>query len=335
MLVLGKVCYLGGGLQNKIEDLTAYLYKILGVRVSVKSWKGHDKLPFFLNDLYDFYEISLLEHSCLLLVAKESSKETPATIRKHKEQVQKIWKGPCIYVQETIAHYNRKRLIEERIPFIIPGNQLYLPEIGIYLSEYYRKQHENVKKKISPSTQMVVIYMLFQKTPEKITPSDLAKKLGYTLMTMTRAFDELKVTGICEIQKKGRELCLLFKENKCELWEQAKPWMSTPVKSCVWIEQKNKEMVLSGLSALSCFTALNADLLPIYAMSAKRWKELGIQGLPSSEKASFELEIWHYDPSLFAQKNIVNPFSLYLSLQEKADERIEFALEEMMRNIKW
>ncbi|EFB40206.1 MULTISPECIES: hypothetical protein [Parachlamydia] len=47
-----------------------------------------------------------------------------------------------------------------------------------------------------------------------------------------------------------------------------------------------------------------------------------------------ELEVWNYDPELFAKDGIVDPFSLYLSLQESKDERVEGALEEMMEKIK-
>ena len=57
--------------------------------------------------------------------------------------------------------------------------------------------------------------------------------------------------------------------------------------------------------------------------------------LPDREGAAFELEIWHYDPDLFAKKGCVDPYSLYLSLKETEDERVEAALEELMEKIKW
>ncbi len=317
-----------------LEALSAYLYKTTNIKVSSRPWKGQKTLPFFLADLYSFYEISFLEHPCLLIVAKEDNETTPTTMRKHRELIQEKWSGLCIFVQSTISSYNRKYLIEYRIPFIIPGNQMYLPELGIDLREHYRKQHENSKNKISPAAQVVLIYILLQKTQEKLTPSELARKLGYSRMSMTRAFDELKVANICDVQKKGRESHLLVKGSKYELWERAKGLMRTPVKCLAWLSEENS-MTISGLSALAHFSMLNSPSIPVYAMSAEKWKQSLIQELPSVEKALVELEIWHYDPNLFAQKNVVDPFSLYLSLRSNEDERIESALEEMMENIVW
>ena len=92
-----------------------------------------------------------------------------------------------IYVQSILSSFNRKRLIEQHIPFIIPGNQMYLPHFGIDLREHFRKIHSKKQKSFSPGTQTVVIYALLRETDEKLTPSALADKLGYTFMTMTRA----------------------------------------------------------------------------------------------------------------------------------------------------
>jgi len=55
--------------------------------------------------------------------------------------------------------------------------------------------------------------------------------------------------------------------------------------------------------------------------------------LPSSEGALIELEIWQYNPNLFAKDGIVDPFSLYLSLEKVKDERVEAALAHMMEKI--
>ena len=48
-----------------------------------------------------------------------------------------------------------------------------------------------------------------------------------------------------------------------------------------------------------------------------------------------ELQIWGYDPKIFTDKKIVDVASLYASLKEENDERIEQALEEVLREKKW
>ena len=39
-----------------------------------------------------------------------------------------------------MASYERKRLIEQKVPSIVPGNQLYLPDLGLDLREYFRRR---------------------------------------------------------------------------------------------------------------------------------------------------------------------------------------------------
>jgi hypothetical protein len=48
-----------------------------------------------------------------------------------------------------------------------------------------------------------------------------------------------------------------------------------------------------------------------------------------------EIEVWRYPPALFAERDVVDPLSLYLSLKGTSDERIEASLDEMMRKLGW
>lgn len=326
---------------SQIDAIKCYFLDVLETRITPRPWKGRRELPFFLLDFYNFYETSLLEKPCLLMVAKEGVSPTPATVRKHLKQVQEKWVDFCIYVQMVISTYNRKRLVEHHVPFLVPGNQMYLPDLGIDFREHFRKLRKDKIESFSPATQAVVIYALLQETNERYLPSQLAKWLGYSLMTMTRAFDELMTAGIGEELREGRKRWWRFKGNKHELWEQALPMMRNPVKKCTWLAPCNAIKRLrsqAGLSALSFFSMLNPPAVPIYAISIDEWKklkQLGIKELPSSDEAVCELEIWHYNPELFIKNGRVDPFSLYLSLRTNDDERIGIALEEAMKKISW
>ncbi|HEY2809798.1 MAG TPA: hypothetical protein VGJ00_00175 [Rhabdochlamydiaceae bacterium] len=313
-----------------LQSIKKYLHEILRVDIEVQQWKGQGELPFFLADAYDFYETSLFNQVCLLMIGHESAEITPATIRKHQEQIQKNWKGFIIYAQASLSSYNRKRLIEQHVPFIIPGNQMYLPQYGLDLREHFRKIHIKKGNGFSPSTQTVVIYGLLRKTHEKLTPSLLAKKLGYSLMTMTRALNELKAVKIGEFHREGRE-CFWTFQDKSTLWAQAKSFLRNPIKKRIWVKNHTLK-VSAGLSALSHFSQLSPPILPVFAIGTSGWED---KGVPSSEGASAEIEIWNYDPELFAKDGFVDPISLYCSLQANKDERIEMCLEEMMEKIKW
>ena len=319
--------------------LEHYLSDILGIQVTIHRWKEQNKMPFFLTDTYDFNETLLLGHPCLLMVVKKDTEVTPAEIRKHQELVQKQWTGLCIYVPNEISTYNRKRLIEHQTPFIVPGNQLYLPDLGMDLREHYQKQRSHTIQYFSPATQVVVIHALLYGIQAHFTPSELAKALNYTLMTMSRAFDELETAHIGEIKRKGKERWWQFKGSKRDLWDQARLFMKTPVKKKTTVIH-SKPTTIAGLSALAHYSMLSAPKRLTYAISIEQWKiwkQDGVEECPSADDTLFDLEIWNYNPDLFLsnKSHAVDPFSLYLSLISNVDERIESALSEMMEKITW
>jgi hypothetical protein len=319
-----------------LKKLQQYFLEVLNMPVTVHPWTRTGELPFFLIDLYEFYEFSLFDTPCLLMISKDSTVLTPLNICKDLEQIQKIWNGFTIYVQSTISFYNRKRLIDHHVPFIVPGNQMYLPQFGVDLREHFRKLLSKQEKFLSPATQAVVIYALVRETGENLTPSTLAKQLGYTPMTMTRAFDELEGAEIGEISRVGKERQWHFSDKRA-LWEKVKAFLRNPVKKRIYVKQDHPQ-IMAGISALSKFSMISPPTLSVFAIgseSYEQWKSKGIEELPTSENANFEIEIWQYNPELLGKNGVSDPFSLYLCFRTSKDERVATALEEMMENIAW
>ena len=119
----------------ELSQVKRYLHQTLGAEVSPTPWDEGTRLPFFLRKLYTFFEVQLLEASCLLMLDRNEQEQSPATVRKHMNQVQAKWDGEIVYVRARVTAYNRKRLIEHKLPFVVPGNQMYLPMLGIDLRE--------------------------------------------------------------------------------------------------------------------------------------------------------------------------------------------------------
>lgn len=57
--------------------------------------------------------------------------------------------------------------------------------------------------------------------------------------------------------------------------------------------------------------------------------------LPNLEPEATEIEVWKYPPELFARNGKVDPLSLYLSLADTKDERIEIAIDALMKEFPW
>jgi hypothetical protein len=303
-----------------------------------------NELPFFLTDAYDFFEVLLFDKKCLAMIAKSESQLTPAKIRKDWEVVKKKWSGFCFYVQKSIVSHNRLRLIQYQVPFVVPGNQMYLIELGINLQEHFEKQFVPCER-FSPATQVVVIYALLHNLENGINPSKLVEKLGYSHMTMSRVFNEIEAAEIGKIVKKGKERWWLFQGSQRDLWEQANTMLSSPVRrkcgrKLIPSAKMWKNPLRSGLSALAELTTLNHPLIPVYATTIEEYEsKFGNNGFVDNdyliETQECELEVWSYNPKLLSEGETVDPFSLYLSLRGSEDERVEGALEEMMEKIKW
>jgi hypothetical protein len=323
-----------------VQKFEKYLLENLGVSITIEKWQKEKSLPLFLRDLYSFYECQLLHESCLVMKVRDEEEVTPATIRKHKQQIEDMWRHEIIYLHPSISSYNRKRLIEHKISFVVPGNQMYLPLLGIDLREHI-KGMRSVKKKISPSTQAVILFVLYNWPREGLTPSRLAQLVNYTPMTLTRAFDEIETAGLGNVEMEWRERVLHFEMDRKSLWDRSLDLLRSPVRKRVKVSLPYSTLpfLLAGESALSHHTMLAQSSHLTYAVSAQEWKVLQLNKevteLKIHEPGSVEIEIWKYDPELFAREGIVDPLSLYLSLKGTKDERVEMALDTLLEKFQW
>ncbi|HSW60059.1 MAG TPA: hypothetical protein VLJ60_04635 [bacterium] len=319
-----------------VSNLTEYIEETLGIRPVLR--KESRAMPLFITNLYYLYESTLIDLRVLFIIDKCNEELTPASVKKHISAIREKWGSEVIYVKDTLSSFNRKRLIEHKIPFIIPGNQMYLPMTGIDLREYFRKSILE-KTVFSPSTQMFLLSAIINNDNGQHCPKNAAENLGYSQMTFTRVFDELETEGIGIHSTSGKERFLTFEENKKELWEKIKPYLRSPVKKRMpFYGEITEKMYKAGLSALSDYSMI-AEISPAYAISSDVWKEIDRKKSVIKERASIEneveIEIWKYDPGFLSKNGIVDPFSLYLCLRDNKDERIQSAIEQMMENYKW
>jgi len=327
-------------MKDLVNRLKRYLLDTLGITVTLSKPLNQGSLPFFLQDIYDVLQVRLLNEEFIVLTSRNDSELTPATIHKHIDIVSQQLKIKAVFVHSTISSFNRKRLIEHKVPFVIPGNQMYLPDLGIDLREYFIKKRSKTVI-LGPSTQAVILYALTQTMIEPLNPTQLAEALGYSRMTMTRSIDEIESAELAEVSIVGRKRLVHFDKNRRELWEKALPHLRSPVKENVWLKALIDELPLcgAGLTALASYSMLTPPKRQVYAAFTKDWKAIKRKYpheiISYPDEAGYELEVWSYSPGLFSNGKKVDPFSLYLSLINIKDERVESAMEEMMEGIEW
>ena len=327
-------------MQTVLHELERYLHDALGVSVKTTPWSGVGQLPPVLRERYRFAKAELLGLRALLVIDANPEEQSPATVRKHLDMLQSKQPAELIYVRAQVTAYNRKRLIEQKVPFIVPGNQMYLPMLAIDLREHFRRIREEAPT-FSPSTQVVVLHAMLRDAGQVLIPSEMAPLLGYSAMTMTRAFDELETAKLAEVTVRGRERCLRFIGDRREIWEKAQPFLRNPVSKRLFIRRINgaEGATHAGLTALAHYSMLAPPAYTTYALSREEWKTLRQQHkiieVPVQDPDVSEIEVWWYSPARFAEHGMVDQLSLYLSLKADHDERTETALEEMMEKIEW
>ncbi len=321
----------------------AYLQEILGIDSRVRAWPGAGKLPYFLQDTFEVRELKLLDRQFLLAIDKRPDKPGVAKLRGQLDKLRQLAGMPAVYVTGALASYERKRLIEQKMPFLVPGNQLYLPDLGIDLREYFRKPPAAAGTALSPATQAMLMTVLLRSPwRSEWQPAEVVSELGYTAMTLSRAVKEISAAGIATLRTEGRARWLHTDRTAAQTWEHAKPLLRSPIKRRFWSRPVSgweaPQVRLAGLSALARFSMLSEPQWQSYAVSPTQWKiatQAGIEVLPEPAPGACEWELWHYNPALVPSSETVDPLSLTLSLQSSTDERVQLALNELKERFPW
>lgn len=324
--------------------IRTYLTEVLPLReVEVRPFADTGALPYFLRDAYDMRELTLGRRRLVLALQRDAERTPLARVRTQIQKIAAATGMPVVYVPPTLASYERKRLIEQHVPFLVPGNQLYLPDLGVDLREHFRKPQQQTDEALSPSAQAIVIAALLNRPwrPEHAAP-ELAGRLGYTPMTWSRASREIAATGVAALHTVGRARNLRFLQGPKETWERIRSRLRSPVKRIAIAtppnEQRNTLATHAGLSALAAQTMLAEPQTACYAFDAAGWqaaRDAGWSEQLGADSGTVEVQVWAYRTDIAERGPNVDPLSLWLSLQGTDDERVQAALDELMEAISW
>lgn len=324
-----------------IKLITQYLHQVLGLTgLQAQPWAGSGQLPYYLQDAFELWTMDLLGHGVILAAEKRLAKPSVGNIQRQVDTIESLAGRRVVYVATALASYERKRLIEQKVPFIVPGNQLYLPDLGIDLREYFRKRQSDAELLLSPSTQALLIRGLLRSTwSSRWYPSETMIELGYTAMTLSRAVRELNASGLASVDRDGRRTYLEMSDTARATWERARPLMRNPVKRTVWtLTTANLAGLparLAGQSALAQYTLISPPQIPVYAVHMAAWRDFGRQLVPVPEPmpGATEWQLWSYSPFLQEDSKTVDVLSLILSLQDSADDRLQLAIDELTEQL--
>ncbi len=330
------------------EKLSGYLAQIGAGRVSFQSHPDASRaLPLFLSQAYDVSVAALFGKVYTLLVARSADRPTPAQAAKHIETARRVLGPDVAFVFPEMPSFDRTRFVEKGVPFIVPGRQTFLPMALVNLRESGGRAvavEEDGSDTLSAPAQAVLLYYL-QHTETRGWPlNHWAKALGYSPSTMTRVRAEFARHGLCEEHGGGRLLVFVFPEDRRVLWQKAGPRLVSPVRSRHHVVLNGaslaSHLLRSGISALADLSMLATPPEDVYAVHSPRFRELidaaVLKQMPAAVENSAVVERWKYDPvPLSAEGKRVDMLSLALSLRDNHDERVQGALDELLKDLPW
>ncbi|MFT7542970.1 MAG: hypothetical protein ACI9K5_003952 [Gammaproteobacteria bacterium] len=324
---------------SMIEGLDDYFRETLAIDLGLVPWLEADGLPYYLRQGYVFYVGTVLEHQCLFVIHLGDHGGLPEGLSKQLARVRDKWGGLLLFVTHALSARQRRRLITQGVPFVVPDNQLFLPPLGIDLREHFIRQ-QKPPRQLDPSAQVLVLSGALRRIQET-TLAQAAEDCGYSKMTMSRAFDAVEQLGLGIRGKRKRERVLQFTNTGLDLWNAAEPYLRDPVLRRLTILDvpSDAPMILAGESALARLTSLAAPRRRVLAIGPTEWAAICGDELITQVEAphsnDVDIEVWRYHPQKLATDEVVDCLSLLLSMRSSTDPRIQIAVDDLKEQLPW
>lgn len=270
---------------------------------------------------FHIYTFSFNSQEMLLMKNNEDITYTPLQHRKMAERFDGILHLPSVFYFDNLPTYERDRLVAQGVYFIVGNKFAYLPTL--YAN---RRLGNNVEvgKELLPSAQYILLFHLQAYSLNGSSLKDLEKITPYKYATISKAIQQLRAKGLVETVKVGRSDSMLkFDSDPRATWEKAQPYLTSPVKKVVYLPQEINEGEIGGISALSHYTMLAQERISTRVFT--KFENL----LTSTYEDTQRIEIWKYPP-IIKEEGYVDKLSLFLSLKDDKDPRVEKELEIMI-----
>ena len=311
------------------------LENYFGCQIETEEYRGSLELPVYMA--VRKIEIVKLFHSRFAVInISEDISMTSSAMKKQQERYEQVLQMPVAFQVKLNSVTMRNSLVKKKIAFLSLPNNVFLPFLGIVLQEIHMKKviHSD---KMMPATQMVFLELLYQKSSEGLTKSQIAEKLNLTKTSITRATVQLEEMNLILQQKHGKEIKIFRNASPRAYYENAKRYLINPIqkmKEVKW-EKCLESVCKAGESALSYYSSLNPPAIEEKAIykGSEIIDQLELEDVRFTEARCVRLQMWKYDPYYFAQNGVADPVSLICSLREIDDERIEMCIEELLEEL--
>jgi len=299
-------------------------------------------LPQYLKGSFSFSLTEIDGQDFLLLKLKEEANLPVSQIVKFAVQIRRQTGTPTLIQFNSMDSIRRRTLISNKENFVVPDKQIYIPSLRMYLNESNSIWQLSKKEKLSPSTQLLLLYHLQKSSLEGLSFSVIAEILGYSKKTISLVVTELQKLPFFEVKsmdERNKSFC--FGEKGRQLWDSVSLLMDSPVQKVGYVKRDvipdDLQLFASYDTALAHYTFMAETSQPSYAIGKNKFSEYQavLKDFLHPEEGDIRLEIWKYNPALLSNGKYVDKLSLALSYRDTDDERINKEINNMIDKMVW
>lgn len=315
-------------------DVAKILERQLGGDFIAKNSTYLSALPAYLSKPYQHKIINAFGvEFCLLSVMKIDFNVT--TYQKHLDAMKGIASIPVALYFPALTSYQRKSLIQRKIPFVAGESQVFLPFLGVTLSEQAEVINSS-RQTLSAMAQYLFLYLFYQEDCDSFIQADLAKALGINSMNISRGIREICELGLMRAESESVNKRISFFMARQETLAKAMSFMENPIQKTVEVpvERVPANTVIAGDEALAKRTMMAETDVTVRAIYRLKYKAQNTSRMGSLEDYSMvSLQLWKYQPETLSSDGIADPISLYLYYKDVKDERIQKELRNMIKKL--
>ena len=295
----------------------------------------YKKLPLVYRGRYDIFTVET--NGALWMAIHPKDDVGLVMLRRDRAGVEKMTGLNCAIFLDRTTFYIKEKMMEEGIPFVIEGKQVFLPFIGYLLSKENERELTPVHL-ISFLTQKMLLMAIYERWNE-VKVSDAAKRIGVSTKSASRCFDELEYLNIDVLGMKGKSRVINIPNDRKQVWQQIENVLRNPVIRRFVLREDMKLEKKAGISALCEYSLLSDNVYPTYAVTKRELKASGVkvekQVSELEEIGCVVLELGYFID--FLGKGFQDPLSVVLSLtgEEQEEERVDISINEMLEEYVW
>ena len=309
-------------------------------------------LPVWIKGSVKIFQLDRLgepTEAFIYLVQPEPELTFEQLMRIYRQLVERF-AAPILIIADNLPAKHRPLLVKFNIAFIYKSESIYAPALGLMFNHLKRFQEDRKnrvefkREALTPFALKLVSGLLTNRIPPEFTLKALheflrqeggevsAAKLSLTLRDLVNH-------GLLHASGAGPTRCF-GKLNVEKTWEKILLAPIAPFFRQVeinFVQKENTEaFCLAGESALAQYSNLAVTGTATHAMSVREFRA-SYEGIRSKVPSSYfniptVIQIWKEPPHLFAVEGVLNPVELFFSMRNHPDERVQLALDEMLKD---